>query len=489
MKLVACILSGMSLVAAAQDPPVDTIERPNVGKIEDPLGGAFRASETTLDDQTDVAVTIYNNNLALVKDRRAISLFPGEMTLRFMDVSQHIKPETVSMRSITTPGALRILEQNYEYDLIGYEKLMEKYVGKNVKLINFSDSIGFVEKDAKLVSYNQNRPIYEIDGQIFLNHPGSVTLPEIPENLIAKPSLIWLLDNQGTDQEIEVTYLTEGIAWRSDYVIVLDDKEGKMDLDSWITLNNNSGTAYTNALLKLVAGDVNIVQRPRARGGVAGREMMMADSASMPIQESFSEFHLYTIPRRTTIKDRQSKQINLFSSHGINVDRVYEYRGRAHYYSQRIQNFAPEKVASYLVFENEEENELGMPLPSGIMRVYQRDGSGALQFSGEDRIGHTPKDESVRLKLGNAFDIVGERVQKEFQRVASTLFESEYEITLRNHKEEDVMIDVVEPMIGDWQIMRSNIEFDKRDAATAVFSVPVPADGETVLTYRVRVRL
>lgn len=490
MKIVAAFIVGLSLVASAQQtPPVDQIDRPNVGRIQDPLSGNFRAKETSIEDQTEVAITIYNNNLALVKDRRKLALFPGEMTLRFMDVAQMIKPETVSMRSITTPGALRILEQNYEYDLIGYEKLMEKYVGKNVKLVNFSDDFGLIEKDAKLVSYNQNRPIYEIDGEIFLNYPGSVSLKEIPENLIAKPSLIWLLNNQGTDQEIEVTYLTNGVSWRSDYVVVYDEDTGIMDLDSWITLNNQSGTAYENAKLKLVAGDVNVVQNVPMRAKGLRQEVMAMDSMAMPQQESFAEYHLYTVPRPTTIKENQSKQVNLFSTQGVKVSKVYEYRGQAYYYTQRIESFAPEKVASYLDFENEEENQMGMPLPSGVMRVYQRDSEGALQFSGEDRIDHTPKDETVRLKLGNAFDIVGERVQKDFTRIASQVFETEFEITLRNHKEEDIVVDVVEPMMGDWQIISSSIKHDKPDARTAVFKAEVPADGETVVTYRVRVRI
>ena len=476
-------------VAMAQNPiPIDTIERPKVEKIKDTLGNSFRASETTLADQTEVAITIYNNNLALVKDTRKIPLFPGEITLKFMDVAQKIKPETVSMRSISHPGALRILEQNYEFDLISYEKLMEKYVGKDVKLINFSNQIGFHKKEARLMSYTQNRPIYKIDDQIFLNHPGSVVLPEIPDNLIAKPTLVWLLDNQETDQEIEVTYLTNGVGWRSDYVVVYDDKEGEMNLDAWITLNNQSGTAYTDATLKLVAGEVNVVSNRRG-GGSRGRElMMMADSVSKVQEESFAEYHLYTVPRKTTIKENQSKQINLFSAQGVGVARVYEFRGQAHYYSQRIPQFGPEKVASYLTFENEEDNQLGMPLPGGVIRVYQRDSTGALQFSGEDRIKHTPKDETVRLKLGNAFDIVGERKQMDFEKISNHVIESTYQITLRNHKEQDIVVDVVEPLTNDWTIMQSNFEYEKTDARSATFPIPVKANGETVLEYRVRIR-
>ena len=447
------------------------------------------ANESTLNDQTEVAITIYNNNLALVKDTRKISLSSGEITLQFSDVAQLIKPETVSMRSISHPGSLRILEQNYEFDLISYEKLMEKYVGKDIKLINFSDRIGFYEKDARLMSYTQGRPIYKVDGQIYLNHPGSVVLPEIPDNLIAKPTLVWLLNNQETDQEIEVTYLTNGVGWRSDYVVVYDDKEAMMNLDAWITLNNQSGTAYTDAILKLVAGEVNIVTHSKGQRLMLGVEARASRTLEKKVQEeSFAEYHLYTVPRKTTIKENQSKQINLFSAQGIGVERVYEFRGQAHYYSQHIPQFGPEKVASYLTFENEKDNELGMPLPGGVIRVYQRDSAGALQFSGEDRIKHTPKDETVRLKLGNAFDIVGERKQMDYQKIGNRVHESSYKITLRNHKEQDIVVDVVEPLSYDWTILQSNFEYKKTDARSATFSIPVKADGETVLEYRVRIQ-
>ena len=488
MKAYLFGLIVISNAALAQVPAdIDSVDRPSVAPIQDTLGNSYRAHDTDLDDQTEVAITIYNNDLALVKDRRKIPLFPGEMTLQFKDVAQLIKPETVSMRSVSHPGALRIIEQNFEYDLIGYDKLMEKYVGKEVKLINFSDSIGFTEKSAQLISYTQGRPIYEIDDQIFLNHPGDVVLPEIPENLIAKPSLIWLLDNDETDQEIEVTYLTNGVSWKADYVVVMDEKVGQMDLDAWITLNNMSGTAYTNAILKLVAGEINQVHDYRpAEAQFDGGAMMMKSSA-MVQEESFAEYHLYTVPRKTTIKENQSKQINLFSAGGVSVSKEYEFRGQQHYYSNQYATFGPEKVGTFISFENESDNQLGVPLPSGIIRVYQRDSDGALQFSGEDRIDHTPKDETVRLRLGNAFDVVGERVQTDFRRVSNNVMETSFAITLRNHKETDVVVSVVEPLFGDWEILQSSHTFEKVDAGTAIFAIPVGADGEVKLEYRVRI--
>lgn len=450
---------------------------------EVPVGSA----ETTLADQTDIAVTVYNNDLALVRDRRKVALASGEVELRFGDVAQAIRPETVSLKSLNHPDGLFILEQNYAYDLMSPSKLMEKYVGKSVRLVNFSTEIGFQEKEATLLSVNEG-PIYQVGDQIFLGHPGNVVLPEIPENLIAKPSLIWLLSNEAADHEIEATYLTGGIAWQADYVVKLAKDEKSMDLEGWVTLNNQSGATYQNAQLKLVAGEVNIVREmPQGRGGAM--MAMKAEMAPAPMrEESFAEYHLYTLPRRTTIKQNESKQVSLLSGTGVAVQKIYEYRGDESFYSNPIPELKDQKVGVFVKFANKKENSLGIPLPAGTMRVYQEDSENMLQFAGEDRIQHTPKDEDIRLRLGNAFDISAERRQTDFSRIADNVFESSYEIKIRNHKEGDIIVDVVEPMSGDWEILTKSHDFDKRDARTAVFSLPVAKDGETVLTYRVRVR-
>lgn len=442
---------------------------------------------TTLDDQTDIALTAYNNGLGLVRDTREISLPTGELRLQFGDVAEQIRPETVSLRSLSDEGSLTILEQNYEYDLISPEKLMEKYVGQTVRLVNFSTELGFQEVTAELMSVN-NGPIYEIDGEIYLGHPGTVVLPEIPENLIAKPSLIWTVDNAAGEQTIEATYLTNGISWKADYVVTLTKEETSLDLAGWVTMNNNSGATYENALLKLVAGDVNIVRDEIDLVKFQRMEMAQARPAPMPQEEAFAEYHLYTMPRRTTIKQNQSKQLALLQAEGVAVEKKYEFRGQLHYYSQPIQPEGEQHVEAYLVFQNEEDNQMGMPLPAGVMRVYQEDSTGALQFSGEDRIQHTPKDEEIRLRLGTAFDVVGERTQTDFTRISDRVFESAFEIELRNHKDTDITIDVVEPMPADWEILQQSHEHENRDAFTAVFSLDVPADGEATLTYRVRVR-
>ena len=456
-----------------------------VPRLNDPLKAMAAQGETTQADQTDVAITAYNNNRALVRDRRTIKLLPGDVGLRFMDVAAQIIPETVSLKSLTSPGELSILEQNYEYDLMNPQALMDKYVGRNVRLINKSSDYSFFEVDATLLS-NNDGPIYQIGNEIYLGHPGSVVLPEIPEDLIAKPSLIWLLDNAGTDHEVEVTYLTNGVSWRADYVVRLTGDEGHLDLDGWVTLTNESGTTYNNAELKLVAGDVNVVQPQMEMQRFKTMDMAVAAAPMMPQEEYFAEYHLYTMPRRTTIKQNQTKQVSLLRAEGVAVKKVYEFRGQEYYYMQPVP-MAPEHVGVFLEIENDEDNQMGMPLPAGIMRVYQEDSSGMLQFSGEDQIKHTPKDETVRLRLGNAFDVVGERTQTDFTRVSNNVHEASFTVVLRNHKDLDVTVDIVETIPGDWTVLESSHSPVKKDARTAVFSIPVPADGEVEMSYRVRV--
>ncbi|GMW00158.1 MAG: hypothetical protein AMXMBFR84_12960 [Candidatus Hydrogenedentota bacterium] len=442
--------------------------------------------ESSLADQTDVAVTIYNNNLALVRDTRQLTLPTGEHALRFGDVAQLIKPESVSLVSVATPGSLRILEQNYEYDLMSPSKLMEKYVGKRVRLINLSNEITSTEVEAELLSLNEG-PVYQIGGEIFLGHPGYVVLPEIPENLIAKPSLVWMIENSAAAQTVEATYLTNGITWAADYVLTLSKDETSMDIAGWVTLANQSGATYSNAKLKLVAGDVNIVQPPQ-EAFYAGGAVTMGQRVAEAVEESFAEYHLYSIPRRTTIKQNQSKQVSLLTANGVKLAKKYEFRGQESFYSQPMGHLPEQNADVYIVFENEETNQLGIPLPGGVMRIYQEDSEGMLQFSGEDRIKHTAKKENIRLKMGNAFDVVGERRQLDYRVISANVHQSEYEIVLRNHKESDITVDVVEPLGGDWEILSETHTHEKRDSRTAAYSIPVPKDGEATLKYRVQVR-
>jgi hypothetical protein len=441
----------------------------------------------TRESQRDVMVTIYNGNLGLVKDTREARLDAGMLEVQFADVAALIDPTSVHLKSLTDPAGLRILEQNYEYDLLTSAKLLEKYVGKTVRLYQSNGTY----QEATLLS--TNGPIYEINGQIHMGHPGQVVLPALPENLVSKPTLMWLLrSGKAAIQRVEASYLTGGISWKSDYVMVINPADTRADLTGWVTIDNKSGSTYSNAALKLVAGDINrAVDRRRE-----GRLMEMAAKASSVEladrdfkSEGFFEYHLYTLDGRTTIKDNQTKQLALMAASEVPVDKHFIYYGAADYH--RTQYGVPmsnQKVGVYLELKNSKENRLGQPLPKGKVRVYKADTSGSQQLIGEDWIDHTPKDEKIRIKMGEAFDVVGQRTQKDWKRIASNLYEVEWEITLRNHKQEAVTVEVIEPMPGDWEMLRATHPHEKIQAFTAQWKIPVAKDGESKLSYRIRVR-
>jgi hypothetical protein len=449
-----------------------------------------KVSKSTIDDQVAVEVTVYNSNFALIKDTRKVSLSLGKGELRFMDVASHIMPVTVHAKSLNYPEGFSILEQNYEYDLMNANKLLDKYVGKKIKLIvwnEFQDRKEVVE--ATLLSNNQNQ-IYKINDEIFLGHPGIKVLPEIPENLIAKPTLTWLYDNKNkADHDLEVSYLTNNISWKADYVVVLNVDDTSADVSGWVTLDNKSGATYKNASLKLIAGDVH-----RAEEQFEDRVYMMKqmERAGAPQfeEKAFFEYHIYDLQRKTTIKDKQTKQVSLLEATGAKIQKELLVYGIRSYFTRLYRGQTPKQTVNvYVKFENTKENSLGMPLPAGIMRLYKQDDEGSLQFIGEDRIDHTPKNEEVSLKIGEAFDVVAERIQTDFKKITTRLHESEWEVTLRNHKEEDVKVGIVEPLYGNWTVISNSHPYEKVDAFTIRFNIDVPKDEEVKVKYRVRVGL
>jgi len=456
-------------------------------------GGEPSPSAITQEQQKGVSLTVYNQNLGLVKDIRDIRLGSGAHEVRFMDVASQINPTTVHLKSLTDPQGLKILEQNYEYDLLNPQKLLEKYVGKKIKILDKNYYTG-EEKivEAVLLSTNGG-PIYQIDGSIHLGHRGRVILPEIPDNLIAKPTLVWLLNNKtARSQRIEASYLTGGISWKADYVFVLNSKDNGGDLSGWVTIDNKSGATYKNATLKLVAGDIHRAGSKKALYGAMDRAAKMKAPKAVIrefTEEGFFEYHLYTLQGKSTIKDKQTKQLSLLSANDIPVKKQFIYYGAQDYYRNRYgMPISNQKIGVYLEVANKKENRLGLPLPKGIVRVYKYDDSGSLQFVGEDRIDHTPKDEKVKIKMGEAFDVVGERVQKDWRKIAWNVYEVEWEIKLRNHKKEGAQVKVIEPVPGDWDVIRSSHRYEKIEAHTLQYVVDVPKDEEVKINYRVRIR-
>jgi hypothetical protein len=427
-----------------------------------------------------------------VRDVRTIQLAAGELDLRFMDIAATVNPATVHFRSLTEPSRLSVLEQNYEYDLLEPDKLLRKYVGREVTLVQRRTVNGTTtdeEVKARLLSYN-NAPVWQVGGEIVTGLGADhIRFPELPGNLYTRPTLIWTLENTGAARHrVEASYLAGKLAWNADYVLTVGRDDKLADLDGWVTLSNGSGTSFRNASLQLVAGDLNRVQQ-NIDDMRMDRVKSMAEAPARMQQEAFSDYHLYSVARKTTINNDETKQISMLSGTGVPVDKRYVVDGQEFYYRNASHPGAPIKdvVQVYYQFRNEQKTGLGMPMPAGTVRVYQADSKGGVQFVGEDRIDHTPKDETLKLKIGNAFDVVCERNQVDFQKIATSVYEIEYAITLRNHKPTPVTVEVNEPIGGTWQMLRASFGWTKTAAWASQFTVPVAADGTAVLKYRVRV--
>jgi hypothetical protein len=447
---------------------------------------------TGVEDQTAVALTIYNVNLGLVKDQRQTTLPVGTFELRFMDVASQIIPASVQVKSLAGPSSLRVLEQKYEYDLLNPQRLLEKYVGKEVRLYTENQ---YTERDetvpATLLSVDGG-PVFKVDEDITFGHPGRILFPKVPDSLASKPTLVWLLENTLTKlQRIEATYLTNAINWRADYILTLNARDDRADLSGWVTIDNQSGAAYANATLKLVAGDVNRVrddQELRAR--VLAREGAAPKAAAPQFkEEEFFEYHIYTLQRPSTLKNNQTKQISLVSAEQVPVKKELVFFGARQYFQSRYAEAVPKQKINVIVeLQNKKESNLGFPLPKGVVRVFKQDAEGSLQFVGEDSVDHTPKDEKIRIKMGNAFDVVGSRKQADWKKLAADTYEAAFEIAVRNLKKEDVVVKVVEPIPGAWTMLSSSHEYKKTEAHMAEFMLTVPKEREVKMTYSVKMR-
>jgi len=461
----------------------------------EPSDQATKDQATSLNDQTDLALTVYNSNIALVRDVRQLTLPAGDFRLKFMDIAATVNPATVHFRSLTDPEKLAVIEQNYEYDLLEPAKLLHKYVGKEITLSRSyfeNNSTKREQFKATLLSDN-NGTVWRVGNDIITNLAvESYHFPEVPANLYDRPTLLMSVANSGArKQQVEASYLATNLSWNSDYVLTVGRDDKAADLDGWVTLANNSGTAFHNARLQLVAGDLNRVPQASAAGVMNEmKAMSRAGDAVQFRQENFSEYHLYSLGRRTSVEDKETKQISLLQGSGVPVNKVFVVNGQNFYYHNQYNPGSPQKdpVMVFYKFKNEEKAGLGMPLPAGNLRVYQKDSKGGVLFIGEDHIDHTPKDETVTVHIGNAFDVVAERKQTDYKRIDTHVWEMEFEITLRNHKEMPITVEVNEPIGGDWEMLSSTYKFTKTAAFAAQFKVPVDKNGTSVLKYRIRAR-
>jgi len=447
-----------------------------------------------------VELTVYNQNLALVRDLRDLTLKAGVNEVKFAEVAAQIDPTSVRFRSLTDPAGTYVMEQNYEYDVVGTSKLLQKYVDQQITVVT-EDGTTY---EGYLLSGSQDLILgSSLTGGsvsvVKLSAVQEIKFPSLPEGLLTKPTLVWKVQaEQAGVHHAELTYMTNGVNWYANYVAVVNEKDDGLGLDGWVTLDNQSGATYEDAKLKLIAGDVHRVTQPRGEARYVAPTVSAGERGKEFVEQAFFEYHLYTLQRPTTIKDHQTKQIEFTSAPAVTATKFYVYDGAqmgySRYYSpitsQGYGTQSNPKVYVMLDFLNAKSNGLGIPLPKGVVRVYKENPEGGTEFIGEDQIDHTPKDERILLRLGDAFDLVGERKQTDFKRPGDRTIEESYEIKLRNHKDEDVEIRVVEHMFrwSEWTILESNHEYEKKDSRTIEFRVAVPKDGEVTVTYTVRYR-
>lgn len=420
-------------------------------------------------DQKSISLTAYNNNLGVVREIRSIDLEKGINNITFSNVAELIDPTSVHIKLNAN-----VLEQNFQYDLVSLEKVLHKYINQNIQLLS---SNGELIEGKLLSSFGNQIVLQKKDGGLLMIpnvDKYTFSVNSLPEGLITKPSLIWMIESkQAGKQDAEITYQTRGVNWHAEYVAVLNRDDSAVDLNAWISLENQSGATYKNAKLKLVAGDVNLVQ-PQPRFTGMRKDMMMAEAADQFAEKEFFEYHIYDLQRQTTIANNETKQVSLFDALGIKAIKKYVY-------SSRTNN----KVSVYIEFDNTEKNNLGMPFPKGKVRVYKSDGS-STEFIGEDLIDHTPKNEKIKLKIGDAFDLIAEEIQKENNRITDRVYEQVWEIKLKNRKKENVVVEVERFLGNNWEIKNASMEFLKKDSGRIVFNAPVKSDSETVLKYTVR---
>ncbi|MFH1051875.1 MAG: DUF4139 domain-containing protein [bacterium] len=433
---------------------------------------ALTIAATAQENIKSVNVTVYNDNLGVVREMRVLDLAKGISEVKITGVAAQIDPTSVHIK---LNG--EVIEQNYQYDLVSLYKILQKYIDNEIDIISDKDLIS-----GTLLSVSSNSiVIKKKDGGLLLLpdfNEYQISVKSLPEGLITRPTLIWKVnsDKQGM-QDAELSYQTSGMNWHAEYVALLDKDDKKMDLKSWVSVENNSGATYKDALLKLVAGEVNRV-KDVLRASMDSRDYLSkAESAPMFEEKEFFEYHIYNLQKPTTINNNEIKQISLFEADKVNITKKYIYRSYGYSGSGNI--------SVYVEFKNEQKNNLGMPFPAGKIRMNKSDGS-SVEFIGEDKIEHTSKDEKITLKTGDAFDLKAEETVKEQKRISNNVMENTYEIKLRNHKSEDVEIEVEKYLGTNWEILDSNFKYEKKDASTVIFKVPVKKDKEEVLTLKVR---
>ena len=446
-------------------------------------GLACAETVVPMNAQTNLNVTIYNENRALVKDERQVSLTPGLNELAFAGVSANMMPQT----AILSGAGLTTLEQNFNFDLLSQESLLQKSVGQTVHTEYIDPATGKITLgSAKLIAYNNGLPVLKIGDKIETKFPGRIVFNKVPANLRADPTLIVSVQSESEVTEpVKLDYLTTGLSWTADYVARLDANEKLMNLNGFVTLTNHSGTDYNEAQLQLVAGEVNTVREERLYLNRAPKAMMAMDAVgSVGMEaENLSDFYLYTVPHKTTLLSNQTKQVALLSGAGIGVQKTYELDNAFPIYADEIKKAKPR---IYLTFENKKENKLGMPLPKGVIRLYKEDAKGRTQFVGEDRINHTADNETVRLKMGEAFNLTGSMKRLNFTKISDKVSQATFEITLKNGGDMPATVDIKQGFPNGYKLLEQSLEGQRETSNQVKWQVKVPAKESTSFTYKVR---
>lgn len=452
------------------------------------VGLFFCVSTEAADTQTkSLTLSVYNHGQALINEVRTLKMQKGESYLEFLDVPQTINPATLQIKSLTASKSFSVLDINYEYDLINVHNLLNKYIGKEVKIVipDNEDTDKTIVTPAVLLS-NNDRPVFEVDGKIYIGNYNSLYLAQMPKGLRASPALVWLVDNKGPkQQDISVSYLANGITWQSDYVLKIDKDNQKASLAGWVTIDNQSGKSFNDVSLKLVAGDLNTVKPEISDAYMAqgARVAKFALDDGMK-EEDFFEYHLYSLERNVNVSNNQTKQVRLLSADEIEIEKdiISYFRG----YPSRNYNEIKQKSEVYISFKNNKSNDLGVPLPKGIIRAYKESSDGSVLFVGEDKIEHTPKDETVKLKMGEAFDIRVKRILKAYEKKDKSTLKYTWSIIIRNSKNMPQKIILKDYIQGQWDIVNSTHKYQKIDANHITFTLdvlPYDKNDDLVVEY------
>lgn len=438
--------------------------------------------ESTIKQQTAIEVTVYNEDIGLIRDQRKVKLPKGLIKFELIDIAKHIEAPTVFCRSITAPEKFVILEQNCEFECVEPEKLLNKYEGKEVRIYRKNLAKDKIEPVAATILYHgRDGLLYQVGDEITLSAPTQIVFPNVSQNIVAKPAITWLLQNDHSfPQTIETIYLAKGISWNADYHMVLNPEESEAEIFAWATINNNSGIDFNNAKLKLVAADVNLSSSQDSADYCRSPESQFEE-------EPFADSHSYFLGRKTTLKNGEKKKIGLLRAGKVNVHKEYRLSGGSlRKILDETDVSGPEDVTVHYKINNNKSCGLGLPLPKGTVHAYKKSSNGDIQFIGQDDIGHLPVNEATTVKLGAAFDIKATRIQKDFKKLSDEFYEAAFDIVIRNHKTENVMIRILEPIDSQWEIIKSSHEFARINSDWVVCAISVESDKEITLTYRIR---